>query len=298
MSCLVSVIIPCFNQARFLPEAVESVLLQTHSETEIIIINDGSSDDTERVAKSFGDRVSYARIEHSGPSRPRNTGLELATGRYIQFLDADDVLLPTKIASQLAQFTNPEELNVAYCEYYFGKLEAVREPSPAIARRLPARLNHDRVLLDMAHRWETELTIPIHSFLFDARIFKDHGIRLDESLPNHVDWDCWLRIARLPTRWHYLEEQLAIYRLNPTSLTRNHRRMRDGFVAAIDKHLRLAKREPELRDILLWKRDETLFRYDRAIARGVPKPWSGLYSLARKCYRRGSGALLRARALF
>src|SRR4029453_7889426 len=103
--------------------------------------------------------------------------------------------------------------------------------------RVSPKLDGNRPLLDLAGRWETQLSIPIHCFLFDARIFRDHGIRLDERLPNHVDWECWMRVAELPVHWHYLDEALAVYRLSPTSLTRNHRRMREGFVAALDKQL-------------------------------------------------------------
>src|SRR5437867_450686 len=101
MNPLVSVIIPCFEQGRFLSDAIDSVLAQTYRNTEIIVVNDGSTDNTSEVAGRYGDRVRYFDLPHSGPSRPRNKGLCEARGEFVQFLDADDALLPTKLEKQV-----------------------------------------------------------------------------------------------------------------------------------------------------------------------------------------------------
>src|SRR5688500_7201655 len=91
----VSVIVPAFNQARYLPETVDSVLRQSFKDFEVIIIDDGSTDDTPDVARSILDtRVQYARQANRGPSAARNAGLRHAVGEYIAFLDSDDILLP------------------------------------------------------------------------------------------------------------------------------------------------------------------------------------------------------------
>src|SRR6266436_3475630 len=90
---LVSVIIPCYNQAHFLHEAIDSVLAQTYSNREILVVDDGSSDATAAVARSYP-HVRYVYQENAGPSAARNTGLKQTRGEYLVFLDADDRLLP------------------------------------------------------------------------------------------------------------------------------------------------------------------------------------------------------------
>ncbi len=94
---LVSVIIPCFNGRRWLGEAIESAFAQTWDRIEVIVVDDGSTDDSLRVASSYGERVRLLDGPNGGPGAARNRGLDAAQGEWIQFLDADDVLLPRKI---------------------------------------------------------------------------------------------------------------------------------------------------------------------------------------------------------
>jgi glycosyltransferase involved in cell wall biosynthesis len=89
----VSVVIPAYNRAHFLPEVVESALAQTYRDFEVIVIDDGSTDNTPEVASRFPPAVRYYRQENQGLSAVRNKGIELARGEYIIFLDSDDVLL-------------------------------------------------------------------------------------------------------------------------------------------------------------------------------------------------------------
>ncbi|NIW46854.1 MAG: glycosyltransferase, partial [Gammaproteobacteria bacterium] len=91
----VSVIIPAYNQGHYLGECVQSVLDQTYPDFEIIIVNDGSTDNTQRVAKSFSDpRIKYIYQENRGLSGARNTGIRNAIGTYVTYLDSDDLFLP------------------------------------------------------------------------------------------------------------------------------------------------------------------------------------------------------------
>jgi len=98
---LVSVIVPCYKQAQFLPEAVESVLGQTYPHVETIVVNDGSPDDTEAVAKRYGDRIRYVWRPNGGISAARNTGIAQARGAYLKFLDSDDLLHLEQISWQM-----------------------------------------------------------------------------------------------------------------------------------------------------------------------------------------------------
>ena len=150
MNQCVSVIIPCFNQGRFLAEAIDSVLSETYSNTEIIIVNDGSDGQYRRGG---------AELWRTGPcisSRPipahrdRATGgLSEARGDFIQFLDADDVLLPTKLEKQMKLLAGSAGLRVAYCNYYFGETEHVYERAKVSFTPLSACFNHTRPLKDL-----------------------------------------------------------------------------------------------------------------------------------------------------
>lgn len=104
MPVLVSIVVPCYNQARFLDEALNSVLCQSYAHWECIIVNDGSPDNTREVVEEWLKRDSrfiYIEKENGGLSSARNRGLEIAKGNYIQFLDADDLLCCNKLQKQI-----------------------------------------------------------------------------------------------------------------------------------------------------------------------------------------------------
>jgi glycosyltransferase involved in cell wall biosynthesis len=133
---LVSTIIPVFNRPRLLVEAVSSVLAQTHRPIEIIIVDDGSTDDTSRVARAMAAEhpqiIRYVRKDNGGCAQARNTGLRLATGEFIQLLDSDDLLLPEKFAAQVQGLREHPECGVSYCythEYVAG------DPRPSRSAR-------------------------------------------------------------------------------------------------------------------------------------------------------------------
>ncbi len=127
---LVSVIIPVFNGARYIGEAIHSVLAQTHSAIELIVIDDGSTDGTPGIAQSFGDRVSYQAQPNCGSGAARNRGVKLAQGEFLAFLDADDLWLPDKLERQLAVFASQPEI-----EAVSGMVEQF--VSPELCHQLP-----------------------------------------------------------------------------------------------------------------------------------------------------------------
>jgi glycosyltransferase involved in cell wall biosynthesis len=107
-SALVSVVIPCFDVGQYIGDCLDSVFLQSYPEIEIICVDDGSSDDTCKILETFGERIKLIKSDHRGAPRARNLGLAEAKGEYIQFLDADDLLLRDKISHQVALFeSNP-----------------------------------------------------------------------------------------------------------------------------------------------------------------------------------------------
>ena len=108
-AALVSVIIPCYKQAGYLPEAIDSVLAQTYTPVEVIVVNDGSPDDTEQVAQRYGDRISYVARPNGGISAARNSGIAAAHGDYVKFLDADDLLHKEQIAWQMTALAGRQD---------------------------------------------------------------------------------------------------------------------------------------------------------------------------------------------
>src|SRR5262245_56603663 len=116
---LVSVIIPCYNQGRFLAEAIESIMVQVLPDVEIIVVNDGSTDNTAEVAAHYP-QVRYIYQQNQGLAAARNTGLRHSTGRYLVFLDADDRLLPEAlIHNQKYLEARPE------CAFAFGRFRLI-----------------------------------------------------------------------------------------------------------------------------------------------------------------------------
>ena len=109
----ISCIVPVFNGERFLAEALDSILRQTHPPFETIVIDDGSTDHTADVVRRYGNRVRYARQENRGPGAARNAGVALSSGDFLSFLDADDLWHEEKLARQLARFDARPELGLS-----------------------------------------------------------------------------------------------------------------------------------------------------------------------------------------
>ena len=273
MKPLVSVIIPCYQQGHFLAEAMQSVLGQTIGDLECIVVNDGSRDTTREVATRLarGDaRVRYIEQPNRGLAAARNRGLREACGRFIQFLDADDVIAPDKLRIQTDVLRVQPRWAVAYSDHRFCPRDDTSGTAPATGKVRP-RFVMEKPLWDMAARWETQLSIPIHSFLFDATLFRETGIAFDESLPNHEDWDCWMRILELEPLVLHTPGELAVYRLHPDSMTKNQRMMWRGFSRAIRNGRRRFSGDPVVREMLLEKLVELagVYQVSREAASGT-----------------------------
>ncbi|MBN9662345.1 MAG: glycosyltransferase [Acidobacteria bacterium] len=106
---LVSAIIPTYNRAKVVTDAIDSILHQTYGRVELIVVDDGSTDETQEVLGKYGDRIIVIRQENAGPSAARNRGIAAAHGEFVGFLDSDDVWLPTKLEKQVALLTKCDE---------------------------------------------------------------------------------------------------------------------------------------------------------------------------------------------
>jgi glycosyltransferase involved in cell wall biosynthesis len=210
MTPTVSVVIATYNYARFLPQALDSVLRQTFQDFEVIVLDDGSTDGTDAVvARYLGDkRIRYRRAQHLGQPRAKNAGLREAHGRLIAFLDADDAWLPTKLERQVNLFRRDRGLGVACTDRRWVNEQGfeVRTPHVALYRgyvlRQLFRYNFVCFSSSMVHR----------------RVFQDVGA-FDERLELAIDYDLWLRAARR-YRFDYVDEALVNYRVGHANLSR------------------------------------------------------------------------------
>lgn len=132
---LVSVVVPVFNGASYVREAVDSVLRQTYQPVEVIVVDDGSTDDTGKLLDQYGPRIRRAAQANAGQSVARNYGVELATGRYLTFLDADDLWPEDKLAAQMAILQGDSQ-----CDLLFGHAEQFRQDTGARSAPMPGHL--------------------------------------------------------------------------------------------------------------------------------------------------------------
>jgi glycosyltransferase involved in cell wall biosynthesis len=124
-----AVVIPTYNRARLLPAALDSVFAQTYGDWEIVVVDDGSKDDTEDVVRRYGERIRYIRQENRGVGAARNVGIENAHGEFIAFLDSDDFWYDFKLALQVALFEQRPQLNFLFTEFIVLKDDGSTRPN-------------------------------------------------------------------------------------------------------------------------------------------------------------------------
>src|SRR5690606_8261428 len=161
---LVSVIIPCYNGEQFVGAAIESALTQTYPHKEVIVIDDGSIDRSVDIIRSFGRRVRWESGRNSGACAARNRGLTLANGEFVQFLDADDVLLPDKLELQVAHSAETSVDEVSIC---LGRTE---NGDPYLDWQYGRLLTGDRDPVDFVLGGILSTTAPLHRRSFLVRI--------------------------------------------------------------------------------------------------------------------------------
>ncbi|MFT5251347.1 MAG: glycosyltransferase involved in cell wall biosynthesis [Flavobacteriales bacterium] len=214
---LVSIIVPCYNQGNYLDAALQSVLAQTHHNWECIIVNDGSTDDTDVIARNWVEKDSrfvYFKKDNGGLSSARNLGLENAKGSYIQFLDSDDCIATTKLEHSLKQLNLAKNEGVNMVISNFKMFVDSPENATAPYCNLNEQMfNFENVL----YQWEKSFTIPIHSGLFKSSLFKE--FRFPENLKAKEDWVMWVSLFHKGCSGVFINESLAFYRINPKSMT-------------------------------------------------------------------------------
>jgi glycosyltransferase involved in cell wall biosynthesis len=211
MKPAVSVVIATYNYGRYLGGALDSVLAQTCRDLEVIVIDDGSTDRTPEVVRRYlrDARVRYYRTDHVGQPKAKNTGIRLARGPLVAFLDADDVWLPAKLERQLALFRQDRALGVAYTRRL-----VIDEHGREVEYEHPVM--HRGKILDALFR--SNRFVCFSSAVVRRDVLDDIGL-FDESLPLAIDYDLWLRMG-LRYRFDYLDTPLVQYRTGHANLSR------------------------------------------------------------------------------
>jgi glycosyltransferase involved in cell wall biosynthesis len=212
------------NYARFLPAAVESVFSQTVSNWELIIIDDGSIDDTHRVVQQYLNdrRVKYVRSDRLGQSRAKNLGVGLTRGEFVAFLDADDMWEPTKLEKQLAEFES--DVGVVYSLRSIID-EAGREVSCRVGPRptvgsgaVKKSVGRGPTLQESIDTFYVHNPICFSSVVVRRTLLEQVG-GFDPGLDLAIDYDLWLRAARV-TRFLCVPEELVRYRTGHGNLSK------------------------------------------------------------------------------
>lgn len=199
----VSVVIPTYNRAGVLGEAVTSALHQTAAPLEVVVVDDGSTDDTPSVCRRYP--VVYRRIDNSGgPARPRNVGIRVARGSVIAFLDADDVWLPHKLEAQVAKLQHPD-VGLVYADMEIWE-EGRRHEETFFAQATPRE--GDVLVPLLAGNF-----VPTSTVLVRRRLVEEVG-GFDEHPELHgvEDYHLWLRLAARSVRFAFVPHPLARYR--------------------------------------------------------------------------------------
>jgi glycosyltransferase involved in cell wall biosynthesis len=224
---LVSVVIPAFNSSEYILEAIDSVLTQTYSHIEVIVVDDGSTDDTaEKLHRLIeAEKIRYTFQPNQGLAAARNTGIGLAKGKYLQFLDADDLISPAKIEKQVRRLESFPDTTV--CGTDFRCFETANASNlfggDSFKGAFPLRS------VERLFEFETV----IHRWLFPTALVRAAG-GFEKNLPATEDWLLLWKLAANGARLDYLDEPLALYRKHQLSMTADFERLATGHLLAID----------------------------------------------------------------
>ncbi len=251
----VSVIIPTFNREHLLRRSVESVLKQSFSDFQLLVVDDGSDDGTKALIESIEDPgIEYIRHEtNRGVSAARNTGVRHSDGEFVAFLDSDDTWAESKLERQVAAFdAGSNRLGAVYTT--FRKIDwryepEVRRPSGNIA--IPILVNN--------------CVGTASTPMLTRRCFEATG-GFDEALRSSEDWDLWIRVAR-DWEFEYLDESLVDYYPQAVSLTSDRKGALRSYAALFEKHAdEIASLGPAIRAEHYFYRGRIYFTYRKIFA--------------------------------
>jgi glycosyltransferase involved in cell wall biosynthesis len=256
---LVSIIIPCYNAEQWIGEAIDSVLSQTYSPIELIIIDDGSTDNSLKIIKSYGNKVKWEKTLNRGQSAAKNKGFNLSQGKYIQWLDADDYILPEKIEKQVA-YLEESDSDIVYGDW---RHQCHKKNGSIVLEEVKISGEHQNILEALLSGW---WAAPL-AYLMKREIVEYIG-RWDEDLRIQDDPDFWIRAAIAGFKFSYQSGCYSIYR-------------RYGKITVSTKDSLGWCREREI----IWEKATQLLIKKNSLDCQVKKALSqGYFNLARTCF--------------
>lgn len=229
---LVSIIVPTFNNEKTIGETLESCIEQTYNNIELIVVNDGSSDMTEKIVCSFVDeRIRYCSTKNYGVSHARNVGLEMSRGEFIQFLDADDLIYSSKLETQVLYLKNNKLFDLVYCftEYFKEDREEIFYVNESVFED------------NVDHRMMRGNFLPIN-----APLIRWCDLTFDEELGNLEDWDYWIRFILSGRRFACIREALCSVRVREKSRSSDYQRLLKYYLAVMDKYSNIPDYEKDI----------------------------------------------------
>ncbi len=217
----VSVVIPAYNAERYIGETLESVLAQTYRDFEVVVVDDGSTDGTREIVRNYGEPVRLVEQPNSGPAAARNRGIREARGRFIAFIDADDLWHPEKLALQVPKFDSPQ-VGLVYCRVARVDAEG-RVIEESVARNPQGWVFEDFLFRNHC---------PTSGAVVRKEAFERCGY-FPEDMVWAEDWHLWLRIARF-YQFAAVEKMLVHHRVHGASLTAKHWGMYRGARSVLE----------------------------------------------------------------
>jgi glycosyltransferase involved in cell wall biosynthesis len=237
MNPLVSVIIPAYNAAQYIAEAIYSALNQTYKELEVIVVDDGSTDGTSDIIQGINDsRLILIKQHNKGGSAARNHGLEAAKGEYIKFLDADDVLYPDTIEKQIKESEHLGKNDIIFGDFNF--INSKGQITETHSFKDQELLSHDPITFFLAN-WKILISCPLHK----KKYLQSIG-GFDEKLPFGQEADLHFRLALKGYSFIHREGPVFFYRshVNDSRISANRlKKNRDlwAMVYGLDKRIKL-----------------------------------------------------------
>lgn len=237
---LISIVIPCYNAEPYVGAAIESALRQTHEPTEVIVIDDGSTDGSLGAIRSFRDQITWRSGKNNGPSAARNQGLKLASGEFVKFLDADDVLLEDTVRTQVEQarlLSGERAIVFGDAHYVDGELN-VQERTGFRSREC----NEDPIVYILKVNPQTSLPLHRREFLAEVDGF-------DERLRWAEDYDLHLRLHLAGIHLHYQPVEVTqVRRHGGEDRLTNRKASEDGWggVRRIERRVEMIRRAGKL----------------------------------------------------
>jgi len=232
----VSVVIPAYNAAPYVGQAVESVLAQTFDDLEVIVVDDGSTDDTADVVGRVGKSARYVHQPNSGVSAARNKGIAESSGRYVAFLDADDTWLPEKLDRQLEALAAGPAYGLCHSAFIVSDVDL--RPIEVRNRRPPGTPLESLLL-------EGNVVGSPSTVICRRDLFDEAG-GFDPDLSQCADWDMWVRLASL-TPFTRLDEPLVRYRQHETSMSSDPRLLEQDSLRVLEKGFTMPGLDPKIR---------------------------------------------------